>query len=30
LRHREPDICRIVAAKGGTAHVLFEIAHRWG
>jgi hypothetical protein len=29
LRHRESDTCRIVAAIGGTAHVLFEIAHRW-
>jgi hypothetical protein len=28
LRHRQPDTCRTVAAKGGTAHVLFEIARR--
>ena len=30
LRHRQSDTCRTVAAKGGTAHVLFEIARRWG
>ena len=29
LRHREPDHRRRAGgAKGGTAHVLFEIAHR--
>jgi hypothetical protein len=28
LRHRESDTCRTVAAKGGTAHLLFEIARR--
>jgi hypothetical protein len=26
LRHRESDTCRTVAAKGGTAHLLFGIA----
>jgi hypothetical protein len=30
LRHRESDTCRTFAAKGGTAHLLFEIAHRQG
>src|ERR1700722_11995137 len=28
LRHRQPDTCRTVAAKGGTAHVLFELNGR--